>query len=38
MKRMVFSHCSVLSALILLASGPVPAQNTSKPAESDGNK
>src|SRR5437764_2895739 len=38
MTRMIFSHCSILTVLILSASGSVPAQNTSKPAESDGSK
>ena len=38
MKRLVFFHVAFLAALTLLAAGSVPAQDTSKGAESDASK
>jgi hypothetical protein len=38
MKRTVFFHTGVLAALIVLVAGLVPAQNSSKPSESDASK
>src|SRR5260370_493493 len=38
MKRIWFSHCGILTVSILLAAGSVPAQNGSKPPESEASK
>src|SRR5260370_37846970 len=38
MKRIWFSHCGILTVSILLAAGSVPAQNRSKPPESEASK
>src|ERR1700716_3331751 len=38
MKRMVLSHCGILTVLILLAAASLPGQNASKPPESDASK
>jgi len=38
MKRMVFFRSGFLAALMLVVAGSVPAQDASKPAESDASK